>query len=762
MSSAASGASSAPTIAYFTAVWLGMSHDDIARGIAEGRIAAPGAGLPALLSEDGANGAAATSAHGADAQAPLGSSPESVGVPADASAVAEPATDASAVAEPATDAPVPRPARGDLEAILRALDPSLSADAFAPIWDHAGASDDERGSALLSHLSRSLLGPGVAPMNEPATTLTALRESLADGTHRAQVIDLTKRTGAEIAALAATDAGYRAALLDLAPIALVGNAVSHAGFGSGEVARFDPDTGEQRRTDEWLADRAKLLAWKLAGPGAVTGEDTGRWTFFDRSALDGHGQPLRLEVGEGAFGNTVMFGTEDVDVLKGAGGTDRLYGGGGDDLLRGNAGDDLLQGGDGDDVVTGGTGDDDLAGESGDDDLAGGHGADRLRGGAGDDTLEGGAGDDRLEGGAGHDIYVIDSGDGTDTIVDADGAGELQVDGQRLSGGSAVRDGRWWSEDGRTSFAFSGDPAEGGSLAVARYAQAAPDGTPSALPVQTIKLSHWRNGELGLVLGDGSADALGSSAAISSTGAAPAADAQADVPAIPVDAPLDLRVMPGGSGSDGGVLEMARTAAASSAASSVPAAASPVATSVPAEEDRHRPALADAPVDAHATGPVPDVGTAGNDASSGSIDAFFERPSRAESIAGELVAGQHLQAALDVWAQVADAPDIPPASTARAPQVDAAAPMQGESPDLGPAPSVVEHADDDDAMPPDVPTAVTAQDLTAALVDYHDASDLSADPATAFRQPGPDWLQQMQSPSQPTPMRRIDSDPVIV
>ncbi|RMX07207.1 hypothetical protein EBQ34_14835, partial [Vandammella animalimorsus] len=67
--------------------------------------------------------------------------------------------------------------------------------------------------------------------------------------------------------------------------------------------------------------------------------------------------------------------------------------------------------------------------------VTGGGLADRLYGGMGADTLRGGSGSDYLDGGQGHDTYVLSSDDsGVDTIVDIDGDGHLEVDGQSLDG----------------------------------------------------------------------------------------------------------------------------------------------------------------------------------------------------------------------------------------------------------------------------------------------------------------------------------------
>lgn len=67
-----------------------------------------------------------------------------------------------------------------------------------------------------------------------------------------------------------------------------------------------------------------------------------------------------------------------------------------------------------------------MLGGSGADTLTGGTKADLLVGNAGDDTLQGGAGNDTLIGGAGSDTYLINPGDGFDTVLDTDGSGVVK------------------------------------------------------------------------------------------------------------------------------------------------------------------------------------------------------------------------------------------------------------------------------------------------------------------------------------------------
>ncbi|TXH94788.1 MAG: hypothetical protein E6Q73_15710, partial [Pseudorhodobacter sp.] len=144
-------------------------------------------------------------------------------------------------------------------------------------------------------------------------------------------------------------------------------------------------------------------------------------------------------------GNDQVWGADGADTLVGGGGADWLYSGAGndsvdagsendtiyledgDDGLLSGTGDDLAYGGSGNDTLYGEAGSDTLHGDGGADSLLGGTGADTLYGGDGVDMLKGGADNDRMEGGAGSDSFVIDEGDGNDTIVGGEDVGDFDI-----------------------------------------------------------------------------------------------------------------------------------------------------------------------------------------------------------------------------------------------------------------------------------------------------------------------------------------------
>ena len=214
----------------------------------------------------------------------------------------------------------------------------------------------------------------------------------------------------------------------------------------GSLDLYDPATGAGAMTEDYLEDRAAMLAWKLLyeSEGAADDDDDdtahtlpkpydeewdtravqGNWDFVDLSIRLPGGAPLTLAIdgtGLSLSDHQVVFGSGNGEAIEGGGETDALYGMGGNDRLVGKGDDDHLEGG------------------AGADTLEGGEGADTLLGGAGDDRLEGGAGGDQLDGGAGADTYIVAAGSSTDTVLSSDVADRLQFDGRVLTGQGTLR-----------------------------------------------------------------------------------------------------------------------------------------------------------------------------------------------------------------------------------------------------------------------------------------------------------------------------------
>jgi len=624
-------------IPLITAVWAGMSREDISAGLAAGTIVAAGQ-IP--------EGGLANSAIGVRG-----------GLAADVQA---PAEQAGAVA---TD-------RARVESWFRTLDPQLDGTTFESIWNRAGNDDPTRASILTACLSRALLGVPAGPERtvdtsaaQSASVAASLDAFLADPTHRALVVDLSAKSGAEIARMAQTDIGYRYALTELQPFALTGNRALLAGANAdGHLHRFDPDSGEPLISDAWLGDRAKFLAWKLADDAgmetAIAGTED--WTLIDRGSVDAAGNPVSIELKSGAPGagsNQVVFGNDDAEYIKGGTGTDRIYGGRGDDVLRGGAGSDHLEGGAGDDVVLGGSGSDELLGDQGDDELEGGAGNDRLGGGSGADILTGGRGDDRLEGGTGYDTYVFDSGDGNDTIIDADGSGVIEIDGMRAEGTMLPGEEGWHSSDGRLEFAFSGDAQEGGTLTVTALSAG---NDRFGAPANTISVKNWKNGDFGITLSGNVAagDAMGATtshlsgdlAEVSSSGIA--------------DASTAASADSGGSDAATGIGEDVSDAAGNGQGLGADDASDPAADGVAGEAGNSDES------DADADGDSGESGESGTGTGNGAGTKLFDFDNALSSLLGTNDAAfttldpERMQHAIDAFSGVLEPPDVSPAMIA--------------------------------------------------------------------------------------------------
>jgi uncharacterized protein YkwD len=111
----------------------------------------------------------------------------------------------------------------------------------------------------------------------------------------------------------------------------------------------------------------------------------------------------------GAAGDDILHGEDGEDRLMGKAGFDTLHGGKRTDVLFGGAQGDEMHGGRGWDRMFGGQGDDVMFGDQGNDEMRGGNGRDRITGGDGDDMLSGGRG---------RDVFVFDTADGVDHILD--------------------------------------------------------------------------------------------------------------------------------------------------------------------------------------------------------------------------------------------------------------------------------------------------------------------------------------------------------
>lgn len=133
---------------------------------------------------------------------------------------------------------------------------------------------------------------------------------------------------------------------------------------------------------------------------------------------------------------------------------------------------DFIVGGDNADQLSGGDGDDYINGNDGNDTLRGDAASDTLFGEIGDDYLDGGSGSDYLYGGTGHDRYNFSIADfqsspgSADTVVDADGAGQIEIDNVALSIGDRTSETTWESLDGQFTIMTTAGLGEPQTLAI--------------------------------------------------------------------------------------------------------------------------------------------------------------------------------------------------------------------------------------------------------------------------------------------------------
>jgi hypothetical protein len=136
-------------------------------------------------------------------------------------------------------------------------------------------------------------------------------------------------------------------------------------------------------------------------------------------------------------------------------------------------------------------------GGAGGDIFTAGNAGDVMLAGDGADTLNGGTGNDQLYGGAGTDTYQFSGAWGTDTILDSDGQGLIQIGGVTLQGGKKIagQNNVWHNEEQGFTFALAGSGASQ-MLIITQ------DGN-----LNTIRVQGWQSGQLGLTMDDAPAAA---------------------------------------------------------------------------------------------------------------------------------------------------------------------------------------------------------------------------------------------------------------
>ena len=158
-----------------------------------------------------------------------------------------------------------------------------------------------------------------------------------------------------------------------------------------------------------------------------------------------------------------------------------------------------IQSGVGGMIVHAGAGNDAMIGGTNSDGLWGGGGIDILIGGANNDVLVGEAGNDFLLGGIGFDTYIINAGDGHDTLLDSDGQGVVNLDGVLAKGKTTVTDPSKWIQRGNVWQ----DQEHGITYGLATLADGSQTLFITGLNGSTVEVKGWSDGDLGIDLGAG-------------------------------------------------------------------------------------------------------------------------------------------------------------------------------------------------------------------------------------------------------------------
>ena len=185
---------------------------------------------------------------------------------------------------------------------------------------------------------------GIDDRNAFYRALIPLRDAVGNASYAITpgnvVAPLTSMSAASLASLAAlntpTGMAYRYALQELNPFAVVSNANLYDQHNAnGELDLYDPQTGDGSLTDQYLIDRAALLAEfnqpNLADNNPASGviQIAGDVLYQDKKS----GYKI---VGNDLFlsdHKKILFGDDRADSFSGGDKADHLYGGKGDDTL---------------------------------------------------------------------------------------------------------------------------------------------------------------------------------------------------------------------------------------------------------------------------------------------------------------------------------------------------------------------------------------------------------------------------------------------
>ena len=293
--------------------------------------------------------------------------------------------------------------------------------------------------------------------------------------------ELMPTTAAAMVAKAKTDVNARAALAALSAVS-----VEIVATAAQDLDLYDPATGTGELTDLYLKDRAAMLSWKMKyDSGAKDQDDV--LTDFLVSGLGG--------VIAGLYRNKAYSEEWDTNNISG----DWNF----KDLASQINGSPLALfiDGKGASILTADPDHQIIFGSNADESLVGQETSDHLYGMAGADTLTGGLGNDYLEGGQGNDTYLINAGDGYDTVLDSDGLGVVKFGTVEAKGKAGVTDATKWKQ-------FSDGVWQDQQNGITYRLTVMADGSQTLLikgaTGSTVEVKGWSAGELGIVLGAGS------------------------------------------------------------------------------------------------------------------------------------------------------------------------------------------------------------------------------------------------------------------
>ncbi len=298
-------------------------------------------------------------------------------------------------------------------------------DAFGSTKDVIGASNSKTLESAVDALRGILLNPenGKIALSENQKTETGNRDKFYENLYALQESGQFKELAGKVQLTLLSDLSASAiiskiestnqeglatrfALLALNPFILEGQKINYGAFNTnGALDLFNPDSGTGTLTSSYLVDRMTMLIRK-------------NWfNIEDKNPLD----------------STAVFNSSN-----------HSYQNINDYFEDVTSGYKILQG-----ELSGNTPRYFFGGENADNPAASAV-EDHLYGGGGDETLKGLEGNDYLEGGAGSDTYIVNPGDGTDTVLDTDGIGAVQFGAVIVQDRSGITDSKDWIRSGDT------------------------------------------------------------------------------------------------------------------------------------------------------------------------------------------------------------------------------------------------------------------------------------------------------------------------